>query len=42
MLTYSVVVSNGAAAGPTKGTVTMTETVPAGLTLVSMAGAGWT
>jgi uncharacterized repeat protein (TIGR01451 family) len=39
---YSVVVSNGAAAGPTKGTVTMTETVPAGLTLVSMAGTGWT
>src|ERR1700722_7775535 len=38
----SVIVSKAAAAGPTKGTVTMTETVPAGLTLVSMAGAGWT
>ncbi len=39
--TYSIVVSNNAGAGPTTGTVTMTETVPAGLTLVSMAGAGW-
>jgi uncharacterized protein (TIGR03437 family) len=39
--TYSVVVSNAAGAGPTSGTVTVTETVPAGLTLVSMAGSGW-
>jgi hypothetical protein len=38
---YTVVVKNGAAAGPTSGTVTVTETVPAGLALVSMAGAGW-
>ncbi|MBL0156487.1 MAG: hypothetical protein IPP47_05220 [Bryobacterales bacterium] len=35
---YSVVVANGAAAGPTTGLVTVTETVPAGLTLVSLAG----
>jgi len=40
--TYSVVVSNGTPAGPTSGTVTVTETVPAGLTLVSMSGTGWT
>ena len=41
--TYSVVVSNGANAGPTNGTaVTVTEAPPAGLTLVSMAGTGWT
>ena len=39
--TYSVVVSNVALAGPTSGTVTVTETAPAGLTLVSMAGSGW-
>ncbi|MBL0156488.1 MAG: hypothetical protein IPP47_05225 [Bryobacterales bacterium] len=39
---YSVTVANGAAAGPTTGLVTVTETVPAGLTLVSMAGTGWT
>ncbi len=36
--TYSVVVSNSASAGPTSGTVTVTETVPSGLTLVSMSG----
>ena len=41
--TYSVVVTNAAGAGPTNGsTVTVTETVPSGLTLVSMAGTGWT
>ncbi len=38
---YTVVVSNNAAAGPTNGTVTVTETLSAGLTLVSMSGAGW-
>lgn len=38
---YMVTVSNAATAGPTSGTVTMTETVPTGLTLVSMAGTGW-
>ncbi len=40
--TYTVTVSNGANAGPTSGTVTVTDTIPAGLTLVSMAGTGWT
>jgi len=39
--TYSVVVSNAAGAGATSGTVTVTETMPAGLALVSMAGTGW-
>jgi trimeric autotransporter adhesin len=40
--TYTVTVSNGAGAGPTTGPVTVTDTIPAGLTLVSMAGTGWT
>ncbi len=41
--TYTVTVSNGAGAGPTDGTtVTVTDTLPTGLTLVSMAGTGWT
>lgn len=39
--TYAVTVSNAVGAGPTTGTVTVTETVPAGMTLVSMAGTGW-
>jgi uncharacterized repeat protein (TIGR01451 family) len=39
---YTVIVSNGAGAGPTAGAVTVTETVPAGMTLVSMSGSGWT
>ncbi|HXB69599.1 MAG TPA: hypothetical protein VNY05_15215, partial [Candidatus Acidoferrales bacterium] len=39
--TYTVTVSNGVTAGPTAGTVTLTETLPVGLTLVSMAGTGW-
>jgi len=39
---YQVTVSNAASAGPTSGTVTVTETVPSGLMLVSMAGTGWT
>ncbi len=39
---YTVTVSNASAAGPTSGTVTVTETAPSGLTLVSMAGTGWT
>jgi len=38
---YSVVVSNSSAAGPSLGVVTVAETVPSGLALVSMAGAGW-
>ncbi len=41
--TYSVVVSNAAAAGPTDGSVvTVTETLPTALTYVSMSGTGWT
>jgi hypothetical protein len=39
--TYSVQVSNVAAAGATSGTVTVTEVVPAGLTLTGMSGIGW-
>ena len=39
---YTVTVSNTSGAGPTSGTVTVTETVPTGLSLVSMAGTGWT
>ena len=40
--TYTVTVANAAAAGPTSGLVTVTENAPSGLTLVSMAGTGWT
>jgi len=41
--TYTVTVSSSASStGPTKGKVTVTDTIPAGLTLVSMAGSGWT
>ena len=40
--TYSVMVSNVLSAGTTSGTVTVTETLPTGLTLLSMAGSGWT
>ncbi|MDP8979506.1 MAG: carbohydrate binding domain-containing protein, partial [Acidobacteriota bacterium] len=39
---YSVTVSNAANATPSSGTVTVTETLPPGLTLVSMSGTGWT
>ena len=39
--TYTVTVSNVAAV-PTSGPVTATDTLPSGLTLVSMAGDGWT
>ena len=38
---YSVVVSNATLSGSTSGAVTVTEITPAGLTLVSMAGTGW-
>jgi pro-kumamolisin-like protein len=40
--TYSVTVSNAFNAVATSGTVTVAETVPSGLLLVSMAGTGWT
>jgi len=39
---YTVTVSNAAGAGATNGTATVSETLPAGLSLVSMAGSGWT
>jgi uncharacterized repeat protein (TIGR01451 family) len=39
---YTLVVSNAAAAGPTSGTVTVADALPAGLTLSSMSGTGWT
>ncbi len=38
---YTVTVSNAANSGPTTGAVTVTETAPVGLNLVSMAGNGW-
>lgn len=40
-VTYTITVSNSISAGPTTGAVTVTETVPVGLTLVSMSGTGW-
>jgi uncharacterized repeat protein (TIGR01451 family) len=39
---YAVTVSNASGAGPTNGAVTVTEILPAGLTLTAMAGSGWT
>ena len=39
---YSISLSNSAQAGPTSGAVTVTDTLPAGLTLVAMSGTGWT
>ncbi len=38
---YSVVVSNGATAGPSNGSITVTDTLPTGLTMAAMSGAGW-
>ena len=38
---YTVTVSNAPAAGPSSGTVAVTETLPSGLALVSMQGTGW-
>ncbi len=40
--TYTATVSNAAAGTTTSGTVTVTDAIPNGLTLVSMAGTGWT
>ena len=39
---YVVIVSNAANAGSSHGTVSVTDAIPAGLTLASMAGSGWT
>jgi uncharacterized repeat protein (TIGR01451 family) len=38
---FTIVVGNQDAAAPTSGTVTVTDTLPAGLTLISLAGSGW-
>jgi len=41
--TYTITVSNAAAAGATDGsTVTVTDTLPAGLTATAISGTGWT
>jgi len=39
---YQITVANAAGALPTTGTVTVTESVPTGMTLTSMEGQGWT
>ena len=39
--TYSITVGNNGP-GASSGTVTVTDTIPSGLTLVSMSGTGWT
>lgn len=39
--TYTVTVSNAAGAVATNGTVLVTESVPEGMSLVSMSGGGW-
>jgi uncharacterized protein (TIGR03437 family) len=38
---YTIVVSNAATAGPTIGAVTVTDTMPTGLTAISASGNGW-
>jgi uncharacterized protein (TIGR03437 family) len=40
--TYTIAVSNAAGAAPVAGAVTVTDTLPSGLTLVSMTGNNWT
>jgi hypothetical protein len=40
--TYTINISNGASAGPTSGLVTVTENPPSGMSVMSMAGNGWT
>jgi uncharacterized repeat protein (TIGR01451 family) len=39
---YTLTVSNAASAGNTGGTATVTEVLPAGLTMSGMSGSGWT
>jgi uncharacterized repeat protein (TIGR01451 family) len=39
--TYTLTVSNASGAGPTSGTVTVEDTLPTGLSLVSMSGTNW-
>lgn len=38
---YQLTVANASGAGATNGTVTVTDYLPSGVTLVSMAGSGW-
>jgi hypothetical protein len=38
---YTIAVSNGASASASSGTITVAEMLPAGLTLASMTGPGW-
>jgi exo-1,4-beta-D-glucosaminidase len=38
---YTLKVSSAASGGPTSGTVTVTDTLPAGLTPARMSGSGW-
>jgi exo-1,4-beta-D-glucosaminidase len=40
--TYTLSVSDAASAGPTTGMVTVTNTLPAGVTPTEMTGSGWT
>jgi len=40
--TFTITVSNATGSNQTAGTVTLVDTLPAGLTFVSMAGDGWT
>ena len=40
--TFTLIVSNAQGAVSTNGTVTVTATLPTGITLTSMAGTGWT
>ncbi len=39
---YTLTVANGSGAAATAGAVTVTEVLPAGMTLASMSGTGWT
>jgi uncharacterized repeat protein (TIGR01451 family) len=39
---YTIMVANGAGALATSGTLSVADTLPAGLTAVSMSGSGWT
>ena len=39
---YTLTLSNTSASAPTSGTITVTDTLPAGLTYASATGSGWT
>ncbi len=38
---YTLTISNAASGGPTSSLITVTDTIPSGLTLVSMSGSNW-